>query len=168
MSTIVSVFEEEEDQENTPEYNEAPPPADSDSEESSPGDLDTPMLGDDFQPPPRSRVEEVEDEDAPPSKRARVEEVADQDAPGAARTARYPVPYPGRAGEALDKQETMFHKMQEDQKLDGDEENPWAPFDNQDEWELARWLMKNVGQKKTNEFLQLPIVSYRSIPLYVN
>lgn len=165
MSTIVSVFEEEEDQENVPESNEAPPPADSDSEGSSPGDLDAPMLGDDFQPPPRSRVEEVEDEDAPPSKRARVEEVDDEEAP---RNARYPVPYPGRAGEPLDKQETMFHQMQEEQKLDGDEDNPWAPFDNQDEWELGRWLMKNVGQKKTNEFLQLPIVSYRRPSLYVS
>ena len=37
--------------------------------------------------------------------------------------------------------------------------DPWAPFSNEEEWQLARWLMKNVGQSKTDEFLRLPIVS---------
>ena len=41
--------------------------------------------------------------------------------------------------------------------MDGME--PHAPFADEDEWELVRWLMKNVGQKKADDFLKLPIVS---------
>jgi hypothetical protein len=38
-------------------------------------------------------------------------------------------------------------------------ENEWAPFDNQKEWDLAKWLIRNVGQKSTDEFLKLQIAS---------
>ncbi|KAI6018454.1 hypothetical protein BKA83DRAFT_4464902 [Pisolithus microcarpus] len=34
----------------------------------------------------------------------------------------------------------------------------WAPFRTEGEWELARFLMKNVGQTKMDEFLKLDIV----------
>jgi hypothetical protein len=36
----------------------------------------------------------------------------------------------------------------------------WAPFDDEDEWQLAEWLIRNVGQKQTDTFLKLPIVSF--------
>ncbi|KAH7906526.1 hypothetical protein BJ138DRAFT_1137941 [Hygrophoropsis aurantiaca] len=36
-------------------------------------------------------------------------------------------------------------------------DNKWAPFRDEDEWELARFLMKNLGQTKIDEFLKLPI-----------
>jgi len=35
----------------------------------------------------------------------------------------------------------------------------YAPFEDKDEWELARWLFMNVGQTQTKVFLKLPIVS---------
>jgi hypothetical protein len=40
----------------------------------------------------------------------------------------------------------------------GTESNPYAPFDNKQEWELGQWLIKNVGQAQTEAFLKLPIV----------
>ena len=35
----------------------------------------------------------------------------------------------------------------------------WSPFKNEDEWELAQWLLKNVGQSAIDEYLKLPSVS---------
>jgi hypothetical protein len=34
----------------------------------------------------------------------------------------------------------------------------WGPFEDEDEWELAKWLIRNVGQKQINAFLNLDIV----------
>lgn len=36
---------------------------------------------------------------------------------------------------------------------------PWGPFQSKEEWELARWLVKNAGHNQTDAFLRLPIVS---------
>lgn len=54
---------------------------------------------------------------------------------------------------------TSFERMKNFQDRMG--KDSYAPFADHDEWELARWLMKNVNQKGTDEFLKLPIVSYR-------
>jgi hypothetical protein len=35
----------------------------------------------------------------------------------------------------------------------------WDPFEDEEEWELAEWLVKNVGQKQTDMFLKMRIVS---------
>lgn len=52
---------------------------------------------------------------------------------------------------------TKFQQWQDKKKLKG--ENGWAPFGNQQEWDLAQWLMRNVGQKSIDEYLKLLIVS---------
>jgi hypothetical protein len=57
----------------------------------------------------------------------------------------------------LGSEKTKFEKIREDQKLEGLE--PEAPFADEEEWELVKWLMKNVGQTKADDFLKLPIVS---------
>ena len=36
---------------------------------------------------------------------------------------------------------------------------PWSPFEDEDEWELAKWLIRNVRHKQINAFLNLKIVS---------
>ncbi|KAG2031754.1 hypothetical protein BDR03DRAFT_840265, partial [Suillus americanus] len=36
-------------------------------------------------------------------------------------------------------------------------EDPWSPFEDVEEWDLAQWLVKNLGQTRTDEFLKLPI-----------
>jgi len=88
------------------------------------------------------------------SKRARVEEVEDEDAP---HVGRYTQEYPGRVADTLGTEKTKFEKIRDEQKMDGME--PHAPFADEEEWELVKWLMKNVGQTKADDFLKLPIVS---------
>ena len=36
----------------------------------------------------------------------------------------------------------------------------WDPFKDEEEWELAEWLVDNLGQNQTNIFLKLPIVFF--------
>ena len=71
---------------------------------------------------------------------------------------RYVEQYLGCAGEALRPEKTEFEIVQEIQQLEG--KTPWEPFASREEWGLVEWLMKNVGQKSTNDYLQLPIVSW--------
>jgi hypothetical protein len=85
------------------------------------------------------------------SKRARVEEVEDEEA-----YPRYVNEFPTRAEEFGDGK-TAFEQIFEEQRAKG--ESPWAPFADKDEWELARWLVKNVNQRATEEFLKMPGVS---------
>lgn len=62
------------------------------------------------------------------------------------------------AGEPTGKtKRTPFEKIRKTQrKL---EEEVWGPFKNEEEWDLARWLItSNVSQTKMDEFLKLPIV----------
>jgi hypothetical protein len=66
----------------------------------------------------------------------------------------YPGGYPA---ENLGKGKTKFQKWREDHTLHGD--NEWAPFQNQKEWDLVQWLIKNVGHKSIDEYLKLPIAS---------
>ena len=70
---------------------------------------------------------------------------------------RYIEPFPGPIGEALRQAKTSFEILQQTQQLEG--KPPWEPFANRAEWGLAAWLIKNIGQKSTDEYLQLPIVS---------
>ena len=35
-----------------------------------------------------------------------------------------------------------------------------GPFEDEDEWQLAKRLIQNIGQKQTDVFLKLPIVSF--------
>ncbi|KAJ7186196.1 hypothetical protein C8R46DRAFT_983014 [Mycena filopes] len=42
----------------------------------------------------------------------------------------------------------------------------FGPFRDEEEWDLARWLMKNVNQTGTDEYLRLPIVSATLLPRY--
>ena len=70
---------------------------------------------------------------------------------------RYIESFPGLTGEALRQEKTRFEVLQQIQEMDA--KAPWEPFASRAEWGLAEWLMRNVGQKSMNEYLQLPIVS---------
>ncbi|KAG1872445.1 hypothetical protein DFJ58DRAFT_903859 [Suillus subalutaceus] len=79
---------------------------------------------------------------------------------------RYFEPNPG-AGWAQHEGETVFERYRRRQHEEG--EVPWAPFDNAEEWSLGQWLVKNLGQRQTNEFLKLPITENRSkLPFHNN
>ncbi|KAF7370021.1 hypothetical protein MSAN_00632100 [Mycena sanguinolenta] len=43
-----------------------------------------------------------------------------------------------------------------------------GPFRDDDEWQLAKWLIKHVGHTATDEFLKLPIINDRAKPSYTN
>lgn len=89
----------------------------------------------------------------------RSEEINDvEDGDDTHSQSRYRKGYPGMyAAEILGKGKTKFEIWQQEQI--SHHENEWAPFDNQKEWDLAQWLIKNVGQKSMDKFLELPIVS---------
>jgi hypothetical protein len=70
---------------------------------------------------------------------------------------RYVQPCPGDAGLGIRKSKTQFEEWLEVQESEG--KSPWEPFTSKDEWALAEWLLKNVGQKSINKFLKLEIVS---------
>ncbi|KAJ6612021.1 hypothetical protein B0H10DRAFT_1808397 [Mycena sp. CBHHK59/15] len=48
-----------------------------------------------------------------------------------------------------------FQMIRDDQVLQGAE--VLGPFESDEEWELAKWLIKNVGHNQMEEFLKLPI-----------
>ncbi|KAJ7686294.1 hypothetical protein B0H17DRAFT_1181238 [Mycena rosella] len=127
-------------------------------------DMDDPMnspmeRADNFVPPPRAESPPPP-ELAPQSRRATVEEVLDEDDPQYFR--RFVEAFPGdeedhtsAAGIPLRPGETLFERMRREQETMGD--SKFAPFAGGDEWDLARWLSKNVSQTATDEYLQLPI-----------
>jgi hypothetical protein len=90
----------------------------------------------------------------PPNHRASVEDVNDDDNPY--ETTRYIHKYPDTAGAIKAEADTKFERIRKEQVKEGLE--PWAPFVDQDEWELAQWLTQNVRQKQTDNFLKLSIV----------
>jgi hypothetical protein len=97
-----------------------------------------------------------------PSKRARVEEVEDEDSVRVQRgpdtqNRRFVEAYPRPAGIAIGQGKTKFQILHEKQTKQG--ESNYAPFANKEEWELAQWLSRRVGQTAIDEYLKLPIVS---------
>ncbi|KAG1779091.1 hypothetical protein EV702DRAFT_1178629 [Suillus placidus] len=64
------------------------------------------------------------------------------------------------AGWALYEGETKFEGYKRDQEEGS--EHPWSPFEDTEEWDLAQWLIKNLGQTRTDEFLKLPITQNRT------
>ena len=89
----------------------------------------------------------------PPSKQARVEETDDEEASGCPRWAQE---FEG-AAEELGEGKTLFEELHEQQEAMC--EAPMAPFVDEEEWELARWLIKNVTQTVTDKFLKMKGVS---------
>lgn len=70
---------------------------------------------------------------------------------------RYVETFPGPAGDTLRQEKTPFEVLEGVQREEG--KAPWDPFASRAEWELAEWLIGNVGQTSTDKYLQLPIVS---------
>lgn len=60
-----------------------------------------------------------------------------------------------RAGEVIGREEPENMRVRAKLRK---EETPFGPFEDLDEFELAEWLLPNVGQGKTDEYLKLPIV----------
>ncbi|KAJ7737951.1 Zn-finger domain-containing protein [Mycena metata] len=148
----------------TVEQEEAePPPPEDRAQTPVPSGTDTddddPMhAADDFVYPERQESPEPP-QAIPPSRRATVEEVEDEGDPE--NFGRFVEPFEneeeGRApaGTPLEKGETLFERMYADQNAKNGTD--FGPFCDEEEWDLARWLMKNVNQTGTDEYLKLPI-----------
>ncbi|KAG1810083.1 uncharacterized protein HD556DRAFT_1453102, partial [Suillus plorans] len=99
----------------------------------------------------------------PKHQRVTIEEVEDED------HARYFEQCVG-ASQTLREGKTGFERFQEYKECMG--EDKWAPFDDgyvaREEWGLAEWLVKNLGQTRTDEFLKLPITQNRMKPSFHN
>ncbi|KAG2158515.1 Zn-finger domain-containing protein [Suillus bovinus] len=101
-----------------------------------------------------------------------VEEVPDEYEPvqvGLGDNARWIETYPTEAlaGVPVTTQENMptkFHRIQAD--LENSSNRMWGPFEDEDEWELAKWLIQNVGQNQADKFLKLPIIKEHTRPSY--
>lgn len=63
------------------------------------------------------------------------------------------------AGAPRAQSKTAFEVIRDDQILQGAE--ILGPFESEDEWQLAKWLIKNVGHNQAEAFLRLPIVRIR-------
>ncbi|KAK6971859.1 hypothetical protein R3P38DRAFT_3494732 [Favolaschia claudopus] len=122
----------------------ADPPRTNTSPSRSPSPVDAHPSGP--QKRPRPTVEEVEDEDD-----------------------RYVQDFPAnrRAGEPLGQCETVFEKLRAEQKENG--HPPWYPFESEEEWELARWLMTTgLSQKNRDDYLKLKTVREKIQPSFSN
>ena len=62
-----------------------------------------------------------------------------------------------RAGESKGRAETRFERIRRQQQQRG--QGAHGQFQTAEDWDLAKWLIKNVGQNATDSFLKLPIVS---------
>ncbi|KAI5995121.1 hypothetical protein EDD15DRAFT_2387675 [Pisolithus albus] len=91
----------------------------------------------------------------PPSRQASVEDEF-EDKSALAKGGRFVAQYTELAAQILGSQPTVFEDMEKAENASGCSQ--WAPFHNEEEWELARFLMKNVGQTKIDDFLKLSLV----------
>ncbi|PSR97599.1 hypothetical protein PHLCEN_2v4306, partial [Hermanssonia centrifuga] len=113
-------------------------------------DLDTHLVLDSDAP----GLDGVEDSDIvlPPPRRASVEDAPELPAE------RYAQPCPSgyEAGATFGTAKTPFDTIRDDQILQGAE--VWGPFRDDKQWQLAKWLIKNVGHSQAEEFLKLGII----------
>ena len=106
-----------------------------------------------------SNSQPLESQDMQPLRRVEIKEIEDVDSP--CSRARFTEAYPGQVGKTLGHSETQFERWHQEQENQG--ESTWVPFEDQAEWDLACWLIRNVGQKSIDEYLKLPIVSSDSL-----
>lgn len=98
-------------------------------------------------------------QDDTPSKRRRVtvEEVPDEEA-GLPRKP-WVEDFPQPAGTPLREGQTYFKGLRE--RRMGEDESPYAPFADKEEWELAQWLATSgISQQALDKFLKLDIVRH--------
>ncbi|KAI0755864.1 hypothetical protein BC629DRAFT_1584640 [Irpex lacteus] len=69
-----------------------------------------------------------------------------------------PFPHEKFAGATFGKARTTFDAIRNDQILQGAE--VLGPFKNDEEWALAKWLIKNVGHNAADEFLKLAVIQH--------
>lgn len=103
------------------------------------------------------RLEEMPDDSPSKRRRVTVEEVQDVEAglPSKPWIEDFPAP----AGTPLRAGKTYFEDIRD--RKEGESESPFAPFADEEEWELAQWLATSgISQKALDAFLKLSIVRH--------
>jgi hypothetical protein len=135
----------------------------------------------DFDPPitpgPREATPDGPGSEPPAQKRSKVtvEEVLDVDSPRRSESEDdmiddirddYIEDFPWSAGEPTGTtKRTPFEKIRRLQQKA--KEEAWGPFKDEEEWDLARWLMtSSISQTKLDEFLKLPLVRTINVDEY--
>jgi hypothetical protein len=99
-----------------------------------------------------------------PSRRATVVDENEDDTISNTKRWRQRFPKESEAGKPVKGKhlgKTAFESIEDDHILRYGE--VLGPFQSEDEWELAKWLIKNVGHTQMDAFLKLPIVSILNI-----
>lgn len=110
------------------------------------------MQDDSSGPAAQPTIEDDPMDGTSPSLQARVEDVPEDEE----LAHRYVEDYPGVVAAIIKEDDTLFEKWCTTRaEAEVDE---WAPFRDEEEWELFRWLIKHVGQNRIDEFLKLSIV----------
>jgi hypothetical protein len=109
-----------------------------------------------FIPSPRRHRSESPEESESQSKRARVDDAEDDDSDAPRRFCRN---YPRRVADVIGDGQTEFERIRAQQASSNSPDNLWAPFQDEEEWSLAEWLIKETTQQARDKFLKLPIVS---------
>lgn len=121
----------------------------------SPGDFNDNNNAE-FDPPPHQTSIQPAPSEHPaeqPSRRATVEDVEDEESDSKGRWIH---DFPESAGIPVGRGETVFQSIKRKQESEG--KVPWNPYDDLDEWELAKWLNDNVGHNAIDKHLKLNIV----------
>ncbi|KAJ6619442.1 hypothetical protein B0H10DRAFT_2163885 [Mycena sp. CBHHK59/15] len=84
--------------------------------------------------------------------------------PSTRQTWRTPFDSKQAAGATYGPAKTTFELIRDDEILTPG--TVLGPFRDDDEWQLAKWLIKHVGHTATEEFLKLPIISDRAQPSF--
>ncbi|KAK0477417.1 hypothetical protein IW261DRAFT_1634689 [Armillaria novae-zelandiae] len=93
-----------------------------------------------------------------------IEEVEDIDSESACQW-HYQCDFPdNKAGVPLHHGKTTFQHIRNEQILK--QEEVFGPFQDDEEWELVKWLIKNMGHSAAEEFLKLPMISLHAQPQY--
>lgn len=66
----------------------------------------------------------------------------------------FPTSY--KAGLRGERSRTTFDRIRDDQVLRGGE--VWGPFEDERQWEVVKWLIRNVGRNSAESFLKLAAV----------
>lgn len=122
-----------------PPRSPSPSPHDEDPESLAESlDVDPPRCPPSPLSPSTGRDSRDLEDSEPPSKRARVETVEDREEAGGLPRRPW-VDYSGR---------------------DYPDENPWAPYADEEEWQLARWaLLHHVTKSAWDDYLKLPFTA---------
>ena len=124
--------------------------------ESIPFDSESPVLGP-TSPPLDTTFTTAHTHDI--NAKAPLRQACVEDVPDIESTHRFVEQFPDKnlAGASFGRSRTSFDAIRDDQILRGAE--ILGPFNNDEEWQLAKWLIKNVGHNTAEEFLKLAVVS---------